>query len=82
LVWRGYGVSDVSKAGFSRVIEKSHPTLLIDELHRLLQNRPDLLQMLLTAYDRNKPVIIVNTETGEPEAFDISRGSSGRTSGC
>jgi hypothetical protein len=30
LTWRGYGVSDLSKAGFFRLIEKYHPTLHID----------------------------------------------------
>jgi hypothetical protein len=72
LVWRGYGVSDVSPASFFRLCEKYHPMLLIDELHHLLERSSGLLGMLLNAYDRNKPVTRVNPENNnEVEAFDI-----------
>lgn len=71
LVWRGFLVSDISKAGFFRLIEKFHPSLLIDEAHKVLANRADLLQMFLDAYSRKKPLVIINQETHEPEAFDI-----------
>jgi hypothetical protein len=71
LVWRGYAVSDISKSGFFRLIEKFHPSLLVDEAHKVLKNRGDLLQMFLDAYSRRKPVVLINPETLEPEAFDI-----------
>jgi hypothetical protein len=71
LVKRGYGISDITKSSFFRFVEQWHPTLCLDEFHKLIKNRPDLLQPFLNAYSRNKPVLVTNTETMEPEVFDI-----------
>jgi hypothetical protein len=71
LVWRGFGVSDITKSSFFRFVEKFHPTICLDEFHRILENRPDLLQPLLNAYSRHKPVLVTNPETMESEQFDI-----------
>jgi hypothetical protein len=71
LVPRGLCISSISQSAFFRMVEKYHPTLLLDELHRLLVNRPELLQILLNAFDRDKPVLLTNPDTLEVEAFDI-----------
>ena len=71
LVKRGYGASDITKSSFFRFVEQHHPTLCLDEFHKLIKNRSDLLQPFLNAYSRNKYVLITNTETMEPEQFDI-----------
>jgi hypothetical protein len=71
IVCVGFLTSDISKSSFFRMVEKYRPTLLIDELHKALKARPDLLQPLLNGYSRNKRVVITNAETLEPEIFDI-----------
>jgi hypothetical protein len=71
LVWRGYGLSDITKSSFFRFVEQWHPTLCLDEFHKLIKNRPDLMQPFLNAYSRNKPVLVINTESMETEKYDI-----------
>ena len=71
LVRRGYGASDITKSSFFRFVEQHHPTLCLDEFHKLIRNRSELLQPFLNAYSRNKYVLVTNTETMETEQFDI-----------
>jgi Domain of unknown function (DUF3854)/Protein of unknown function (DUF3631) len=71
LVWRGYGLSSLTPSSFFRFVEEYHPTLCIDEFHKLVKNRSELLQPFLNAYSRGKPVLLTNTESMEIEAFDI-----------
>jgi hypothetical protein len=71
LVRRGYGASDITKSSFFRFVETHRPTLCLDEFHKLIKNRSELLQPFLNAYSRNKYVLVTNTETMETEQFDI-----------
>ena len=70
LVRKRYSVGRLSEAALYRLIEQYKPTLLIDEFHRLLAKYPNLLDLLLTSYDRDKKVVLVNAEKHTIEEFD------------
>jgi hypothetical protein len=75
LVRRPLAAADVSEAALYRVIEKYHPTLLIDEFDRLIKKLRELTGLLNSAHTRNGSVIrtvemqIGGLRTFEPVAF-------------
>jgi hypothetical protein len=75
LVRRPLAAADVSEAALYRVIEKYHPTLLIDEFDRLIKKLRELIGLLNSAHTRNGSVIrtvemqIDGLRTFEPVAF-------------
>jgi hypothetical protein len=70
LVRKTYSVGRLSEAALYRLIQEHKPTLLIDEFHRLLSRYPNLLDLLLTSYDRDKKVVLVNVESHTLDEFD------------
>jgi hypothetical protein len=69
LVWKAFGVGRLSEAALYRLIAQEAPTLLMDEFHKLLLKYPNLLDLMLTAYDRGKKVVLFNSETHAIDQF-------------
>jgi hypothetical protein len=70
LTRKSYSVGRLSEAALYRLIEQYKPTLLIDEFHRLLSKYPNLLDLFLLSYERDKKVTLANAETHQLDVFD------------
>jgi hypothetical protein len=60
----------ISPPGLYRIIEKYHPTVLIDEADSYGKEDNDLRNIVCGGYERNRPAARVNKETMEVEFFD------------
>ena len=70
LVPKGLSVGRISEASLYRLIAEHHPTLLIDEFHLLLAKYPNLLDLFLLSYDRDKLVSLYNADEKKNDFFN------------
>jgi len=70
VVNRGQLNIDMTPATMFRLIDKYHPTLLIDEADTLLKNNEDLTRIVNAAHTKGALVWRCDSETNEPIAYD------------
>lgn len=70
LVPRGLAVVEISPAVLYRMIERWHPTLIVDEADDKFRNNPELRGVINAGWTRGTGVPRCNPETHEPELFE------------
>jgi len=70
LVDKALVTATISPPSLFRLIEKYHPTVLMDEADVFAKDNEDLRGIINGGFERGRPAIRVNKETMEPEFFD------------
>jgi hypothetical protein len=70
LVCRPLVTASISASSLYRLIEKYHPTMLMDEADSFAKDDEDIRNIVNGGYEKGRPAIRVNKETMEPEIFD------------
>ena len=70
MVPRGFLFVEVSAAVLYRMVEKWHPTLLVDEADKAFDRNPELRAVINSGWTRGVGVPRCNHETNEPEFFE------------
>ena len=70
MVPRGFLFVEVSAAVLYRMVEKWHPTLLVDEADKAFDRNPELRAVVNSGWTRGVGVPRCHHETNEPEFFE------------
>jgi DNA polymerase I-like protein with 3'-5' exonuclease and polymerase domains len=70
LVCKPLVTASISAPSLYRLIEKFHPTMLMDEADSFAKDDEDIRNICNGGYEKGRPAIRVNKETMEPEIFD------------
>jgi hypothetical protein len=70
LVPRSYEAGRITEASFYRLIAAHKPTLLLDELHRLLLKYPNLYDLFFLGYEREKLVTLYDQDAKQNVHYD------------
>ena len=71
ICFNGFPVGRITQSSFFRMIEQWKPTLFFEEFHLRAQTDPGLVADLIVSYTKDRRVIVTNTNTLEPEPFNI-----------
>ena len=70
MVPRGHVFVEISSAVLYRMIERWHPTLIVDEADHAFKENPDLRAVINAGWTRGAGVPRCHPDTHEPEFFD------------
>jgi putative DNA primase/helicase len=70
MVPRGVIIVEVSTAVLFRMVEKWHPTLIVDEADSVFKNNPELRSIINSGWTRGTGVPRCHPDTHEPEFFE------------